>query len=231
MAKLFEMAMPSDLTATIVSVGGSLITLDVNTGTNHAWVGGVIKFTSGSLTGMSFAIADNFNSTVTVFVQKFTSYVMPQAGDTVTLTGGPLKGGEVEMYVDDPDSVKAAIEEINGPRFFVCLNSVESMISFRALAGGSTSGEGVTNDVYSIDVTVETKYITGLANTTDVKRVAYELPVLRDQILCLIFNYILNPGNRVQLVDGIHTGRVLIDRPGLKNPNRGYVSSFDLMVL
>lgn len=231
LAKLFELAMPADITATVVSVVGGVITLDVPTGDNHVWVGGALKFTSGNLDGISFAIADNKNDNIVVFVQKFTAYVMPVAGDTVILSGGPLKGGEVEIYVDDPDSIKVALEQVDAPRFFVCLNSVECAITFRALAGGSTSGEGVTKDVYSIDATVETKYLTGGTNSTDVKKIAYELPLLRDQILVLIFNYALNPGNRVQLVDGIHCGRVLINRPGMKNPTRGYIASCDFEVL
>jgi hypothetical protein len=215
------------MTATVTDVMGSQVTLSTTIGSEAEWAGGVIEFTSGALTGFTAAIANNTPNAVICAGVKFTYNCKPSVGDQVLISAGPLKNARI--YLDDPDSVKSDID--NDVKFFVTINSVEGETSFRTLAGRTKAGEGRLDDFYGIEITVETPYVTGTPSIADVRRIQHELPTLRDQIISLIFNFVLNEENRVQLLEKISWGRVLIRRPGTANQNRGYVIECDLGVL
>jgi hypothetical protein len=226
---LCKTPIPAEITRTIASINGSVIQFTQTIGNEADWVGAVVEITSGVHKGHMFAIANNTVDSVICAGSKFTVNYTPAVGDTVKIHGGPLYNTKTRFYIDDPDSVKADIE--NDIKFFIVLNSVEGDVSFKTLAGQTRSGEGRLNDFYGFEFTVETKYVTGTPTKLDVVRVSYELPLLRDQILSLLFNFVLNPENRVQLADQVSWARVLIHRPGMPNPTRAYTITFDLGVL
>lgn len=224
---LCKEAFPAEITTTVTGVNGSQVTVAANLGGTATWVGGIIQFVGGQVDGFTAAIANNTDHEVITAGCKFVYGYAPQVGDTVKISGGYLPNARI--YIDDPDSIRADID--SGKRFFITLNSIEGDVSFRTLAGQTVSGEGRLDDFYGFEFTVETPYVTGTPSIDDVKRIQQELPTLRDQILALVFNFVLNPENRVQLIDKVAWGRVLIRRPGSEKQSRGYVIEFDLGVL
>ena len=185
---LCKEAFPADVTATVVRVQGGEVELSTMIGAEAVWSGGVIEFTSGSVIGLTAAIANNRTDAVTCAGVKFTANCRPDVGDSVKLSAGPLK--DARIYLDDPDSVKSDID--NNVNFFVTINSVEGDTSFKTLAGRTKAGEGRLDDFYGFEITVETPYVTGTPSLADVRRIQNELPTLRDQIISLIFNFVLN---------------------------------------
>jgi hypothetical protein len=195
---------------------------DIET-TANSWEAGLVEFVDGDCAGLVFVIAqsniDNIIVTSPFFNRK------PAAGDSVRVYGGPL--GEARVFNEDPESIKVAVEA--GYRYFITASVLAGGVAWKGLGGRSHKGVEATQRIYGVEVTVETKHLTGLPTEADMYAQFIALPLLKEQMVFLIQSFRVDAQNRISGEGNIEWTKGFIQRPGHATM-RGYVINYDVVV-
>lgn len=218
---------PADVTTlTVSAISGNSIQLSGSVGDSDAWVGCVLEVTQeDSPAYRSRLIIMGNSGSVVITSTQFNKNKMPNFGDTVTITGGPL--AQARVYLFEPDSIDSAVQ--SGVKYFVVINCTGGEVTQVTLG---TKDRAVHNSesVYGIEVSAETLDITGAPTTDDVYRVALELPTLKQQLLCLIHWYRNQASTNMTGRGSIEYVYLSYQRTGSPTRLRGAVMKFDIAV-
>ena len=167
---------------TVVALNGNTVQLSGTVGTTDQWVGGVLEITQANSPAYleRAIIMGNSGAVVTLHTQFDKSYP-PQVGDTVRVFGGPLS--EARIYLFEPDSIESAIKA--NKKYFVVINCVSGETEQITL-GTANRGIHTAENVYDIEIAVETPDLVGTPTEAETKRISVELPTLRQQVVCVL---------------------------------------------
>ncbi len=220
---------PADFTTTIdaISTNSRTIMLSANPGgSSNQWVGGVIEIMSGNAVRERQIIVAS-NGVAIVVASAFGPTRLPEAGDTVKLSGGPLK--EARIYYNEPLSVKKDVAD--GIKYWVNCSIFEGTAEIRALGGSMRRGMDLSlNRTFDFTVMCETKATTGDVTAADVWRKNIELPTLKEQVLLLCAAYRLGEVNKISGKGPLTYSYVGLERPGEK-PMDAYIIQFSIQTM
>lgn len=215
---------PTDVTTTLSSVSGLHLTFtdDIEL-TANSWEAALVEFVDGDCAGLVFVIANSNIDNVIVTSPFFSR--KPAAGDAVRIYGGPL--GELRIFNENPESIKEAVD--GGLKYFMTASVLAGGVAWRGLGGRSTKGVEATQRVYGVEVTVETKHLTGIPTEADMYAQFIALPLLKEQIVFLIQCFRVDAQNRISGEGNIEWTKGFLQRPGHATM-RGYVINYDVVV-
>lgn len=189
----------------------------------NSWEGALIEFLTGACQGLSYVIGESNIQSVILTSPFFNR--KPAAGDSVRIYGGPLS--EVTIYNEDPETIKLAIE--GGATFIMTASVLAGATVWKGLGGRSHKGIEATSRVFGIEVSVETKNITGVPTEDDMYRQFVALPLLKEQLLFLIQSFRVDAQNRLSGEGNIEWTKGYMQRAG--GPvMRSYVINFDVVL-
>lgn len=183
---------PADFTTTIAAINGRTIQLSANPGgAANAWRWGVLEVTSGVAKDKKGVIVESGGSVVSL-ASRFGKR-KPQVGDSVKLTGGPLKAAKIMK--DEPDTIKHHVD--NGVKYFVFVSPLTGDLAWHGLKGernstGAESGE----EVFGLSVVATVPNITG-TTTNEAVEARDNLYIFKEQLIRLIHAYKADEENHV----------------------------------
>lgn len=214
----------AEITTTVSSASGLRLTFADNIeATANTWECALVEFLDGDCAGLVFVIAESNIDNVIVTSPFFSR--KPATGDAVRVYGGPL--GEARIFNEDPETIKEAVE--NGVKFFMTAAVLAGGVAWRGLGGRSHKGVESTQRIYGVEVTVETKHLTGIPTETDMYAQFIALPLLKEQVVFLIQTFRVDAQNRMSGEGNIEWTKGFIQRPGHATM-RGYVINYDVVV-
>lgn len=214
----------AEVNTTIASASGLRLTFADNIeATTNTWDYALVEFLGGDCAGLVFVIAESNIDNVIVTSPFFSR--KPAAGDAVRIYGGPL--GEARIFNEDPETIKEAVEA--GVRFFMTAAVLAGGVAWKGLGGRSHRGVEATQRIYGIEVTVETKHLTGIPTEADMYAQFIALPLLKEQVVFLIQTFRVDAQNRMSGEGNIEWTKGFIQRPGHATM-RGYVINYDVVV-
>jgi hypothetical protein len=220
---LTKSSLPVDSTGTITAAVGSEVQTNMVLGGSNNWQGGVLEITSGNAIRSRGIIASNNNSTITL-ASPFDPELTPAIGDTVRLTGGPLKSAR--LFEREPSTVEKDIKD--GITFFVVIDAPDGEEDVKALPGRQTMAIGATFHDYTIEIACETPDIGGIATEADVNRIVQDLPTLKDQVLMLANGWRVDKGTHVDGMEPIEWVMLTYQRTGSTRRMRGAILQFNI---
>jgi hypothetical protein len=214
---------PEDFIGTVDFVQGHVVGLKT-TGSwdNNAWRGGAIEMTSGDAIHLRNVVMESHANQLILAV-PFPPNKVPKENDTFRLTGGPLS--QAVIYLEEPTTLADDWEE--GKRFFVIVDAVTGDGVISGMGGRTHSGVEATRRGFGFEVMCITKRITGKATESEVYRVMYDLPLLKEQVLSLAIAWRLNAANGIKGDGEIAWGKITFQLAGT-DPMKGYVLEFNV---
>lgn len=168
---------PTDITnLTIQSVSGQTVVLSGSTGTTDSWAGGVLKITSGDANNVQMVIANNAGSTLTLST-PFDRDITPSAGDSCTLTGGPLDSAAV--YSIEQATTRPKVQ--SGVDYFVHVAIPTYSVRHKGLARHNNAALN-QHRAYDFELFVESPLAAGTDPTTAFQY-ATDIFVLAEQVV------------------------------------------------
>lgn len=216
---------PNDVPVTIQAVAGAQqlqFAAPIEAQAN-SWRAGLMEFLDGDCAGLQFVVSESQTQTA-VIASPFYSR-KPAAGDTVRFHGGPL--AEAQVFQEDPETILQAVEA--GVRYFLVCTVVNGSIAWKGLGGRSHVGVEATQRIFGVEVTCETKLITGTPTVEDMYANYTALPLLKEQVAFLAQAFRVDAQNRIQGIGEIEWSRGFLQRPGHATM-RAYVLNFDVAV-
>lgn len=186
-------SIPADVTnLTIAAINGRHVQLSGNPGgATNAWRWGILEITSGAAKDKKAVIVESGGSVVTLsgrFGKR-----KPAVGDSVKLSGGPLKLAKIMK--DEPDSIKKHVDD--GVKYFVFVSSLTGDLGWHGLKGGrDTTGSESGEEVFGFSVIGTVPNITG-TTTNEAIEARDNLSIFKEQLVRLIHAYKADEENMV----------------------------------
>lgn len=222
--------LPTVVTTTLASTpqGRSQLQLATAPANPDDYVGGLLEITSGDASGKYFTIYRIVGDVVELngFIERSR---LPDAGDSVRLSGGPLS--EAVVYIGPPVTIEQQVN--SGKKFFVFIDVPSSSTGFSALVGKRPTSKAKKEVTYSTQILVATPDNTGVSNDPDsVRDSYYQLHRLKDQVMYLCEMFRHDTKNQLRSSSDMTCEFEKIDFPGfMKNGLfRAVIIEFDATV-
>lgn len=205
-------AFPTTLTATVLSVNGTTMVLDTNTGAASAWAGGLLKITSGSMVDETVAVSNNAGTTLYIGTPFDSADAEAVTGATIELSGGPL--ADAAVFHIQPESIRDLVNA--GTKDFVFINPIEYSIEGRGVArGGPSKSAQNQNRAYMLQIMCQVPFATGGANIADAYAKQTRIYDLAEQVITRCHSFRFEPRKPVFDADALEVTFGLMDREGL----------------